>query len=70
MMYFAADGSYGDAQDLLVVSTSDWPAGAFDSIEDASDSGRLAIAIQMCVEYGTSHAQVKGSDVKWFPIAQ
>ena len=70
MMYFAADGSYGDAQDLLIVSTNDWPDETFEWVEDASDRGRLAIAIQIAVQQGTSHWQVKGSDVKWLPIAQ
>lgn len=70
MMYFAADGSYGDAEELLIVSTSDWSATDFDLIEDATDSGRLATAIQVCVERETSHAQVKGANIKWFPLAQ
>lgn len=69
-MYFAADGSYGDAQDLLIVSTSDWSQSDLDLIEETSDFARLAMAITVCQEYGTSHAQVKGANIRWYPIAQ
>ena len=47
--YFAADGSYGDAQ-IIVVDTSDWSKDEWDIIENCSDSERLDIAYQLTME--------------------
>jgi len=47
--YFAADGSYGDAQ-IIVVDTSDWSQDEWDIIENCSDSERLDIAYQLTQE--------------------
>lgn len=44
--YFAADGSYGEA-DILVLDTSDWSQDEWDIIENAPDSERMAIAWQL-----------------------
>ena len=39
--YFAADGSYGDAGDAVVVDTTDWNALDWISIEESSDNSRI-----------------------------
>jgi hypothetical protein len=38
--YFAPDGSYGDARDLLIIDTTNLTPGDWDAIEDAHDLGR------------------------------
>ena len=43
--YFASDGSYGDADDLITIDTSGWTEADWEKIEEASDSDRGAIAI-------------------------
>jgi hypothetical protein len=42
--YFAEDGSYGDAERLVVMDTSDWTDEEWQKIEEASDWERPAIA--------------------------
>jgi hypothetical protein len=44
--YFAADGSYGNA-DLVIVDTSDWSIDEWDIIENAPDSERMELAWQL-----------------------
>lgn len=45
--YFAADGSYGNS-DLVIVDTSDWTTDEWDIVENAPDSERMSIAWQLC----------------------
>jgi len=47
LTYFAADGSYGDASSLVVVDTSDWADDDWDMVQEARDSERSAIAVQI-----------------------
>lgn len=42
--YFAADGNYGDALDLVVVDTADWSDEDWALIDEAFDGDRPKIA--------------------------
>mgnify|MGYP006297109677 CR=1 FL=1 len=44
--YFAADGSYGDA-DLVIIDTSEWTQDEWDIVENATDAERMVIAWQL-----------------------
>lgn len=46
-MYFATDGNYGDATDIVIVDTTEWTEDDFQLIEDASDSERAEIATRL-----------------------
>ena len=45
MLYFAKDGSYGDASDLTILNTEHWSEEDFSAVEQASDTMRLYTAI-------------------------
>jgi hypothetical protein len=45
--YFAADGSYGNAEGLIIVDTSDWTEEEWDIIDETTDSTRVSIAEQL-----------------------
>jgi hypothetical protein len=57
-MYFAADGSYGSADEMLVVNTSNWTQLDFKCVEECGDDERLEIAsaIAKRVAVGNSDA--------------
>jgi hypothetical protein len=42
--YFAEDGSYGDAKDLVLTDTSSWTELMWSAIDDAGDSERRELA--------------------------
>ena len=46
-MYFATDGSYGDATDMLIVDTDTLTQEDLDDIVNASDNGRLQLVQSM-----------------------
>lgn len=46
--YFAIDGNYGDATDLILVHTDDWTEEDWDRIFDTNDNDRLAVAKEIC----------------------
>jgi hypothetical protein len=48
MHYFATDGNYGDATDILIVHTGDWAEEDWNKILDASDQDRSAVAQSIC----------------------
>jgi len=52
--YFAADGNYGEADELVVVDTTLWSDEDWNEIEEASDSDRPDIAktISERIRYG------------------
>ncbi len=52
--YFAADGNYGEADDLVVVDTTSWSQEDWDEVEEASDYERPVIAktISERIRYG------------------
>lgn len=42
--YFAADGSWGDANGLEIIDVSEWSVHDFDSIADCADDMRVILA--------------------------
>lgn len=42
--YFAEDGSYGDATDLVLTDTSSWTSSMWDVVENSTDSQRQQLA--------------------------
>ena len=45
--YFAKDGNYGDAKDLVIVDTTDWSDDEWADIDFAIDSNRPEIALAL-----------------------
>ena len=45
--YFALDGSYGDAEGMVVIDTSNWTDEQWYDIETSSDSERVDVAINL-----------------------
>ncbi len=43
--YFAEDGSYGDAREIAILDTSNFTPEEWAWVEEASDNGRVRIAI-------------------------
>ena len=48
--YFAADGSYGLAQGLVFIDTSNWDNDDWDKMTYASDGARLTAALQIATD--------------------
>jgi len=42
--YFAADGSYGEATDMIIVDTTDWTNDDWELIEFSADMERSNVA--------------------------
>lgn len=55
--YFCLDGSYGDAEGMVVTDTSEWTNEEWTMIHEASDYDRAYIAY--CFEKGRSVEDVK-----------
>ena len=47
MHYFAADGNYGTAHELVIVDTSKWTEEDWDTIESANDWQRPYVAMNI-----------------------
>lgn len=47
LTYFAADGSYGGANDLVIVDTSSWSQDEWDIVDETPDSARANVAWQL-----------------------
>lgn len=45
--YFAKDGSYGDATNIVIAHTDNWNEGDWDRILDSTDSERASIATEI-----------------------
>ena len=45
--YFAADGHYGNARQLVVVDTSDWTEDEWEDVDNAPEGERGSIALQL-----------------------
>lgn len=45
--YFATDGSYGDATDLIVIDTDLFTEEDWDEIQNASDADRADLAYEI-----------------------
>lgn len=54
--YFAMDGSYGDATEILIVDTSLWDSNDWAAIEEASDDERNDVA-QSIIDHYESKAR-------------
>ena len=50
--YFAQDGNYGDATELIIVDTTNWTEDDWLLIEDATDSERADMAERITIERG------------------
>lgn len=48
MHYFATDGNYGDATEIIIVHTDNWTEQDWNKILDASDEDRSAVAQSIC----------------------
>jgi hypothetical protein len=59
LTYFAKDGSYGDAEELLIIDTSKWSDEEVEAIEMCADSERWNIAAQIQANYESNPAQGK-----------
>jgi hypothetical protein len=45
--YFALDGNYGEAQGMVVIDTTKWSEDDWTQIEEASDSERAQVALDL-----------------------
>lgn len=45
--YFAKDGSYGDATNIVIAHTDNWNESDWDKILDSTDSERASIATEI-----------------------
>jgi len=45
--YFAADGNYGSADGMVVVDTTTWSEEDWTQVEEASDSERAQVALDL-----------------------
>jgi hypothetical protein len=43
-MYFASDGSFGDAEGIEIHDTSDWTDAMWEEIESATDNSRPSLS--------------------------
>jgi hypothetical protein len=50
MIYFATDGSYGDAAGLIIVDTSQWNEEEWAIIDEARDSERVRLAYELSTD--------------------
>lgn len=50
--YFAQDGNFGDATELIIVDTTNWTEADWEMIEDAYDGERATIAERISIERG------------------
>jgi hypothetical protein len=57
--YFASDGNYGDAQDILIVHTGDFTESDWEQIETAPDQHRLMIAETIAESKRNSQSNVR-----------
>ena len=55
--YFATDGNYGDADDILVTETDSWTEAHWELISEALDVDRIVIASRF--RHGYSVDEVK-----------
>ena len=52
--YFASDGSYGDADGIVLIDTTDWESPEWEEIDNMTDSERYEFATML------ANATVKG----------
>lgn len=49
--YFASDGNYGAADNVIIVRTDEWDADDWNLIEESSDLDRIATALEIAGNY-------------------
>jgi hypothetical protein len=59
LTYFAADGNYGSAEDILVVDTGRWSDEELEAVALATDLSRIKVARQIADNYGDNPAQLR-----------
>lgn len=47
MIYVAADGNYGSAENLVIIDTTNWTADDWELLDTAGDSERIETALQI-----------------------
>lgn len=50
--YFAQDGNYGDATNIVLVDTTNWTEDDWQLVEDTHDSERADLALKISEERG------------------
>jgi hypothetical protein len=50
--YFAIDGNYGNADGIVLCQTQDWTEEDWTEIENATDSERANVAVEISRQYG------------------
>ncbi len=45
--YFATDGNYGNAENLIIIDTTDWTEDEWDIIDQSPENDRTKIAQQL-----------------------
>jgi hypothetical protein len=48
--YFAVDGNYGSADGMVVVDTTTWSEEDWTQVEEASDSERAQVALDLTIK--------------------
>ena len=63
-LYFAQDGNYGDATDLVIIDTSNWESLDYRILDEAGDDDRAKTAqlIQKWIEIGRPEIMGDRSD--------
>lgn len=61
--YFAQDGSWGDAEGLLILDVSRWSEMDFEIIRDAPDFERMELAQQMNAWVLNNRSSLAGMDL-------
>ena len=56
--YFAGDGSYGDAESLIIIDTSDWTDDDWDMVTYARDTDRAEIAASIAAHRDDSQLKL------------
>jgi hypothetical protein len=49
--YFAMDGNYGEAQGMVVIDTTKWSEDDWTQIDEAGDSDRAQVALDLTNKY-------------------
>ena len=55
--YFASDGNYGSAEDLLVIDTSQWTEEYWQLIDETPDNYRMMVAHRLHHGYTIEEAE-------------
>ncbi len=56
-LFFAEDGSWGNAQGIQIFDTSKWSEQDFEQLDNCSDDERISIAEQINNKYNTEGEQ-------------